>query len=500
MQTADFLLCWTPVLMLAVLAVVFKRPALELSIYGLGGSALLVATYFQTPLEVVFWAALDGAVTTVPLLLVIQAGILLSILLVETGAISRIVEWFRQGVRQAVHQRVLITLGLANFFEGASVIAEPLVAPMLRASGVSPAGSAALSIVGYSGLMTIEMTGIIITVLALVTGLPEGPLGVAAAWLSVPATLAMTLCMPWFLPGGWGEGARRLPLLVGSGLVVSLTALAAAAYVSLPISGMLGGLALVLVLMARGLGRVRLSRSLAADLLPFGVVLAALLLVNVIPALREATGRVGAFQVRLIPIHAITFTPLASAYLYLFAAFGLSLVVHRVAPETARRVVRTGLAQGWRALAAMAIFGAMGQVVAYSGYSGDFSRLTPTANLPWLLAHGLKAAAGDWYPLFVPFLGWVGTFLTGYGVASLMLFGELQVRAAEFLQVSPTWLAASLAVGASLGSISSPFKIAIATPMCGAMGQEGKILRLTIPLGVAASLFLGGLLKLLLAA
>ncbi len=84
-----------------------------------------------------------------------------------------------------------------------------------------------------------------------------------------------------------------------------------------------------------------------------------------------------------------------------------------------------------------------------------------------------------------------GTFLTGYGVASLMLFGDLQVHTAALLQVSAVHLAAGLAVGSSIGSISSPFKIALAAPMCGAAGQEGSILRRTIPLGLAASLLIG---------
>ncbi len=498
MDGVDFLVCWTPVLLLAALAVVGKRPALELSLYGVGGTALLAATYFRTPLSVVSWAALDGIVTTIPLLLVIQAGILLSNLLVEAGAINRIVEWFRGGVRDSRHRHVLITLGTANFFEGASVIAEPLVAPMLRASGVSPPGAAALSIVGYAGLMTIEMTGIIITVLALVTGLPEAGLGAAAAWLSVPATLAMVICMPWFLPGGWGDNARRLPFLLASGLLVSLAALATALHLSLPVSGMVGGLALMMALLAGGRWRATFHRALARDLLPFAVVFTALLLVNIVPGLRELTAQRWVFSLQVVPVHTITFQPLYSAYVYLFAAFGLAVAVLQVDRETVRRVWSAGLRQGRRALTAMALFGAMGQIIAYSGYAEGFSRLTPTANIPWLLAQGLKTYTGDWYPLFVPFLGWVGTFLTGYGVASLMLFGELQVRAAEFLQVSATWLAAGLAVGASLGSISSPFKIAIATPMCGAVGQEGRILRLTIPLGVAASLFLGLLLKVVL--
>jgi lactate permease len=115
-------------------------------------------------------------------------------------------------------------------------------------------------------------------------------------------------------------------------------------------------------------------------------------------------------------------------------------------------------------------------------------------NIPWVLAMGLKIYTGSWYPLFVPLLGWTGTFLTGYGVASIMLFGELQVQAAGLLQVSAVWLAGGLTVGSAIGSISSPFKIALAAAMCGALGQEGAILRRTIPLGVAASLFIGVIL------
>ena len=105
-------------------------------------------------------------------------------------------------------------------------------------------------------------------------------------------------------------------------------------------------------------------------------------------------------------------------------------------------------------------------------------------HIPWVLSEGLKLYTGGLYPAFVPVLGWAGTFLTGYGVASLMLFGQLQIQAAGLLGISPAWLSAGLAVGASIGSISSPFKIAIAAPMCGAVGKEGDILRWTIPIPI----------------
>ncbi|MBM4287656.1 MAG: L-lactate permease [Deltaproteobacteria bacterium] len=490
MSLSLFLLCWTPVVLLSVLAVFFQRSALELAIYGLLYVAVLASLAFQTPLSVILLAAADGFVTTAPLLAVVFLGILFSQLLVATGSLKRLVAWLLSGLDRSLPRHLLITLGLGNFFEGASIIAEPMVAPMLHTTGVRPAGAAALSIIGYSGLMSVEMAGIIITVLALVTGLPFYDLGVAAAWLSIPATLLMGLCIPFFLPDP-GEGWRRLPLILGCALLVSGAALAAAVWLGVAISGMVGGLVLVGVLLWRGERPPARDSRILIDLAPFAVILVPLLLVNTVPWLQELTMRRLSFTISLIPIHAITFTPLFSAYLYLFLALLLAFRLLQVTPEQRRLLWLVGVAKGWRALVAMGLFGAMGQVIAYSGYEVGFGRLDQAHNIPWVLAAGLKLYTGSLYPLFVPLLGWVGTFLTGYGVASLMLFGELQVQAAALLGVSATMLAAGLTVGASIGSISSPFKIAIATPMCGAVGQEGWILRLTIPLGILASLVMG---------
>ncbi len=488
MDLIPFLLSWSPVLLLAVLAVIFKRSALELSLYGLGFTIALAYLAFKTPFSVILLAGLDGVLTTAPLLLVVLAGILLSNLLVAAGALDRIVAWFLRGLRRPRHRHLLIGLGIANFLEGASVIAEPIVAPMLRAAGVNPAGATALSIIGYAGLMGLEMAGIIITVLALVTGLPLADLEAATAWLSLPALLAMAAITPWFLPrrdGGW----RFLPAALGSGLLVGLVALAAALTVGAPLSGMAGGLALMAALLLLGSRRWHWNRQLGRDFLPFACILLPLLLVNLVPALKELTSQKWVFQVRLVPVHQITLTPLFSAYLYLFLSLGVAL---RVFPGFARKpVLAAGLNQGWRALTAMGLFGAMGQIIAYSGYAAGFGHLSQARNIPWVLATGLEIYTGSWYPMFVPLLGWVGTFLTGYGVAALMLFGDLQVHAADLLQVSAVWLAAGLTVGASLGSISSPFKITLAAAMCGALGQEGRILRRTIPLGLAASLLIG---------
>ncbi len=497
MTAISFWLSWSPVLVLSVLAVGLKRPALSLSIWGTLYTLALVVGFFKTPLAVALLSGVDGILTTGPLVLVIFAGILLSSLLMASGSLTRIVDWFMGGVRDTFHRSLLITLGVCNFMEGAGVIAEPVVAPMLAAAGVAPAGAAALSIIGYSGLMTLEMAGIIVTVLSLVTGLPIHELGLASAWLSLPATVIMAACVPLFLPRPIG-GMRSFLLALASGAVLGLAALMACVWLSFSISGMVAGLVLIAFLVMIGNRSLPLNRQVLLDLAPFLLVLAALLLLNMVEPLRDLTFRRLALPVTVIPIHTVTLRPLYSAYLYLFAAFVLAVYLHRGAGLDLRAVLAGAWSKGWRASVAMSLFGAMGQIIAFSGHGPGFSAMVQANNLPWLMANGLFEYTGRLYPLFVPFLGWVGTFLTGYGVASLMLFGALQVTTAGLMQVSATWLAAGLAVGASLGSVSSPFKIAIAAPMCGALGQEGVILRWTIPIGVGSSLLVGLILLFLL--
>uniref|UniRef100_A0A7C4RTX8 L-lactate permease n=1 Tax=Desulfatirhabdium butyrativorans TaxID=340467 RepID=A0A7C4RTX8_9BACT len=284
----NFFWSWTPIVFLSILAIGFKKSALFLSMYGALFSLLLTVWIFETPVSVALMAGLDGVLTTFPLLLVIVAGILLSHVLMATGSLSRIVDWFMKGVSSVFLRNLLITIGVGNFMEGASVIAEPVVAPMLRASGVMPAGAAALSIVGYSGLMTLELTGMILAVHALITGLPIQSLAVCAAWLSIPATLMMAACIPFFLKGTEDEGincGRQFILCLGAGSITAVIALVTVYLVGPALSGMLGGVGLILFLIRMGIQKMPMDRQILLDLSPFAFMMAALLLVNTLPFL-----------------------------------------------------------------------------------------------------------------------------------------------------------------------------------------------------------------------
>lgn len=480
------LLAWSPVALLFVLAVIFRRSALYLAVAGVMWAALLSMTAFATKPQAVLMAAGRGVAITMPLLLVVYGGILLASVLIDSGSLARLAHWFTAAARDEWERVTLLSMGMGNALEGAGIIAEPVAAPMLRASGLKPAAAAALSIIGYSGLMTLGLGGVIITVLSAVSGYDAAILADRVALISIPAAVLLAWLLPIYA-GRKEEALRKLPFLTLMGLTSGTAAYLAVRYAGYQVGELAGGVALTAVIIGPRLGRLRFQRSVLTDALPLLIMGAGIVMVNTLPGLRQL-----ARQELVLG----NFKPLADAYTWLLLAFLVAHRLHFKGNPLGQALVR-GTRQGWRPLTAMALFGAMGQVMAETGHQAGLQGLVePAANIPVLLAASLKGV-GPAFPLLVPFLGWVGTFLTGYGVASIMLFTSLLMEMAAGSGVSPLVLVSGLAVGASVGSISSPFKVAFAASMCGAVGREGDILRVTIPLGIAACLLLGGFLFLL---
>ncbi len=483
-------LSWTPLILVFILAVFLRTPALPLSLWAFSYTILLVLCTFKTAPWVVLMASLDGILTTAPLLLVVYFGILLSVFLLEKGVLQRLASWLSVDRLGHVKQSILLSMGVANFMEGAGIIAEPVAAPVIRASGVEPKAAAILSILGYSGLMHLSLAGVIVTVLATVTGMDVEGLAWDLGFLSFPACMLLCLSIPPIIgqPYSWRQNLAALLL---PGVLAASVALLAVRFVGYSVAGMLGGVAVMVFFYGLARQVPRKSSNLWRDLGPFVFIFVCLSSVNLIEPIRQVVFDQWVLTIRLIPQHTIRLRPLFDAYTYLLLAFWMAFLLHSGDDESAWSFIRKANQKAAKPVIAMALFGAMGQIIACSGYSEGFETFDPRNNVASCLAQSLIASTGRFYPLFAPFLGWIGTFLTGYGVASIMLFGRLQLDTAALMGISPSILVCSMTVGASIGSISSPFKIAIATPLCGAEGREGEVLRKTIPLGIAVSLGIG---------
>ncbi len=126
---------------------------------------------------------------------------------------------------------------------------------------------------------------------------------------------------------------------------------------------------------------------------------------------------------------------------------------------------------------------AMAMIMEYTGMTSD-------------IAKGLVLLTGSAFPFFAPLIGSIGTFVTGSATNANILFGKLQAIAAHdlglvnqgtFFGVSGSetnWLAAANCAGSEGGKLLSPQSIAIATAACDMEGQDGDIMRKTMPFAI----------------
>ena len=121
---------------------------------------------------------------------------------------------------------------------------------------------------------------------------------------------------------------------------------------------------------------------------------------------------------------------------------------------------------------------ALAKVMGYSGMVASIATV-------------LVMITGSFYAFIAPFIGALGTFVTGSDTSANVLFGSLQAEAANSLGISPAWLGAANTCGATAGKMISPQSIAVATAATGLAGKEGKILNSTLKVCIVYVILLG---------
>ena len=108
------------------------------------------------------------------------------------------------------------------------------------------------------------------------------------------------------------------------------------------------------------------------------------------------------------------------------------------------------------------------------GYSGMISSIASFA----------IGTTGSFYPLFAPWIGGLGTFVTGSGTNSGVLFGAVQSSAANTLQIDPYWMVSLNSLGVAAGKMLSPQSLAIALSSVNAKGEDAKLMARVMPYGL----------------
>ena len=120
----------------------------------------------------------------------------------------------------------------------------------------------------------------------------------------------------------------------------------------------------------------------------------------------------------------------------------------------------------------------------------SMSRIMSGTGQTEVLAQGVSLVLASNYAIVAPFIGLLGSFMTGSNMSSNVLFSSFQLKTAEIVGLNDFAVLAAQTAGAAIGTSIAPGNIVLGTTTVGILGSEGEVLKKIIPFALAvASIF-----------
>ncbi|RAL19987.1 L-lactate permease [Lujinxingia litoralis] len=511
----EALLAASPILLILVAMVVFKRSATTAGAFGLLLTLALTLLHFgfpslaSAPLTYGLVGSLAEATFTAGTILWIILGALcIHRLQMQTGAIETLRDQLGRLTDDPRLLAILIAWFFALFLEGAAGFGTPvaLAAPFLVGFGFKPVQAVTITLLGHAVGVSFGAVGTPVLVQIAASGFSG--LDIARVTSDVHALVggAMLALVLWRVhrrgpPHDAHPVSRRALLgwflLAATGFLVPMWLIAHVIGPELPTmaGAVVGGAGFIAALKLSGRRLPPTSPATTDDepqtspalplgraLSPYLVVIALVLLTRLIGPL-ESLLRSVAVSWQLFENFEGRFEPLFHPGTLLILGFLIGARLQRTSAREAGRAALGALkmvAPVTLALVAML----------------SISRLMVHAEMIDALAEAAARTGAAW-PLFAPVVGTLGTFVTGSATASNILFTDFQLATAERLGLDPLRLIGAQGVGAAVGNTIAPHNIIAGCATVGIATHEGEVLRRTLG-ACALYLLLGGLLVLYL--
>mgnify|MGYP002031881755 CR=1 FL=1 len=108
-----------------------------------------------------------------------------------------------------------------------------------------------------------------------------------------------------------------------------------------------------------------------------------------------------------------------------------------------------------------------------------------------LIGRTLANVTSTVFPILGPYIGVLGTFMTGSNTNSNVMFGALQMETARSLGIGAITISSAQSIGGSLGSAIAPAKVLVGTSIVGLSGRDHEVLRKTVPYTLVIVFFVG---------
>ncbi len=485
-----------PVLVVLVL-LLWKRMAADTA--GLIGWLVAVFAawlYFRTPLQVTLTASLAGIVASLPITLMVATSILQITIMLESGAIARVVALIKSiAPKDQIVQIMIINIGFGTLLAALGATPVSILPPIMLAMGYSSFIAIALPAIGYDALTTYALLGIPVVVFANFVGQPVDQVGGYFARFMPVISTCIALGMLWIV-GGWKMLWRGLLPAILSGLTAGLIAIGMNAIGMVTLTGVAAGLSVILVMLLylfvtrkplwdksvqNETDREAIQHmSLGSAISPWLILTGFAVLVNA-PFLPffDLTFNQLSMPLEIIPDEPEKVRLFWQAYFWLLVSTLLALPFLKLNRTQINVSIQKWLKRAPRPMLASAIFFAIAFIVNHSGKELDWTLTDPNNNMVVVLANASSVMLGKAYPFIAPFLGLLGGFVSGSETSSIAMFTALHLSTAEKIGAAGLLIAAASGIGGGLASVISPAKLQNASAAIDRIGEEAGVLRVT---------------------
>ena len=424
---------------------------------GSSGGGLLVAG-----------VAAEAASSMLTILWIILPALVIYEVQLRSGALERM----RLALRRVSDERAVEALLIAWFFglfmEGAAGFGTPvaLAAPLLVGLGFTPVRAVALALLGHAAGVSFGAVGTPALAQIELLGLHGSQL--AALTMMVHALLLCVLAL-WVMRLATDAPLTRrhagIALLAALCFLIPALLLAWLAGPELPTLGgaLIGGAIFAGVMRSRHLPRTDERNWRLADLAPYLLIVALVLLTRLIPPVQGALSSLwlgwewSGFSGGFAPLYHPG-TLLAAGLVTGALLTGRGALLGPAIGAALRRLTSVALA--------LLVMLALARLMVHGGLIAQLA--------------GAASQAGALWPLLSPFIGVLGTFVSGSATASNILFTDFQAATARALDLPVVLMAAAQGVGAAIGNAIAPHNIIAGAATVGLSGRDGEVLARTL--------------------
>jgi len=494
-----------PVIFIFLLLVVAKKAADISGTLGWLAAVIIAWLYFQTPLAIALKASLGGVIASFPISLMVATSIFQVTIMLETGAIARVVTLMKTvSPQDQVVQVLLINIGFGTLIAAMGATPVSILPPIMLALGYTSFVSIALPALGYDALCTYALLGIPIVVFSNFVGKPVPEIGHLFARYMPFISTCIAFGMLWII-GRWKMMRRGFLPTVLAGVTAGLIAIGMNAIGLVTLTGIAAGLGVILVMLAylKIRGRKLIDRSilneadlavekkmsLTAAVSPWILLVAFSILLNLpqLPFLNLVFVKWD-MPVSIIPGSPEKMRLLWQAYFWILISTLLALPFLRAKKEHLNISLKKWAKRAPRPVLAAAVFFALAYVLNHSGKGLDWRLLDPLHNMITVVATAAAAAFGKFYPAVAPFLGLLGGFISGSEASSIAMLTKLHLTTAEKIGSYGLLIAAASGIGGGLASVISPAKLQNAAASIDRIGEETKVIPVAFVIAVAITL------------